>query len=486
MKNRKGVYFNSKQLEFIRAQQPIKVWIGGRGSGKSSGIGGNQYNKATNLPRAKNFFASTTYNQILNSTLPAIEGKFQDMGLIRDIHYVVGKKPPRNWPRPYSAPTLFKNVLTMFNGYSVQFLSMDRPDLARGGSYDGGEIDEVALLKQDTFTKILVPMVRGNKHKFSHWLHGSVSAYTSIPWKSSGYWVLEYEEKAKADPKNYFYMESTAYDNVHVLGIEYIERMKREMHHLEFMIEVMNMRVRKVLDGFYPKFSEDKHCYTPAYLYTDTENGITTAGRTDYNPDEMLDATFDFSGWFNCVIILQSTHENYRYKEKGIDQAWVKGDDKVDQLVDKVCEQYRQHRFKRVRVWGEPRGHDKNPYGETLYEKIARRFKAYGWEVEIAVQPIRTNLHEERMEFMDEILDEKTPELPILRLNEETCKDVIIAIQTTEVDHNGKKVKTQEKDRNFPQEHAPHFTDALDYYFVQKHSWRLQSHSGGFEYGLIG
>lgn len=488
MIEQKGVYFNTKQLEFLKAKQKTKALIAGRGFGKSTVIGGSQFMKAKFIPRAKNFFASTTYNQILTATLPAIEGKFQDMGLIPDIHYIVGKRPPPNWPRPYSAPRLYKNTLTVFNGYTVQFLSMDRPDLARGGSYDGGEIDEAALLKHESFSKVLLPMIRGNRHKFNHWLHGNLNIYSSIPWKSSGYWILDYEEMAKADPGNYFYLEATAYDNIDVLGVDTIERMRREMHHLEFQIEVMNRRIRKVQDGFYYKFTEDKHVYPAQFLYTDTDEGITVAGRKDYNPDEMLEATFDFSGWFNCAIILQSRqkYQHERYTENAIDSAWVKGDEKVDELVDKICQQYRQHRYKRIRIWGEPRGHDKSAHGETLYQKIKKRFESYGWEVEIAVQPERTNMHAERFKYMNDILDEGMYELPILRFNQETCKDVIIAIETCEMDHEFKKSKAKEKDRDFPQEHAPHFTDALDYYCIQKHGWRVTGQSGGGEFGLLG
>jgi len=468
-KRSKTLYLNEKQLQFLQAMQPVKIALAGRGWGKSSLIGFGQRQKMSALPRAKFFFASTTYNQILTKTLPAAENIWQEMGMVEDVHYSVGKKPPKHFALPYAPPRKWQNVISIYNGFCIEMLSMDRPDLARGGSYDGGEVDEMALIKQEVVTKVLLPSIRGNSHRFSSPLHQQFCGYTSVPWKPSGYWVLDYEEKQKQDPDEYFLIEGTAYDNIEILGQKYIDRLEREMSYLEFQVEVMNRRFMKVPDGFYHAFDDKKHTYSPEYEYGEGVRGITVVGTKDVNSEALLEVSFDFSGWFNCCTIWQEQGNT----ERCVANLYVKEDQKLNELIKKFCQRYKEHKVKFVRVWGEPRGHDPLPMTPSIYETIKALFESEGWGCEIAVKAGRTNNHLERHQFMADILLERNPTLPKVSINEESCKELIIAIQVTEITQDMKKNKSKEKDRNFPQEHAPHLTDTMDYYLIQKHGWKF-------------
>jgi hypothetical protein len=465
------LYVNEKQKQFLKANQKTRVWLGGRGTGKSTTIGFSTRQKANALPRGKGFFASTTYNQILTKTLPAIEQVWQRMGMIEGVHYVIGRKPPKYFETPIAPPRSYKNVISFMNGFCVDMLSMDRADLARGGSYDTGEIDECALIDGEDYRKILIPSIRGNAHHFSHHLHGNVSMYTSIPWNPKGYWIYDLEERAKQKPQSYFWIESTAYDNIHILTAEGIERMKDEMTYLEFQIEVMNERINRIEGGFYSAFSAT-HIYQPRYAYDDNEEDWRQTKITQidnqYKDTEVLDLSFDFSGWFNCLWVIQERGD-YAY---AVDSLFVKGEEKLPDLISKFCEQYKTHKYKLVRIWGEPRGHDRQPATGSLFESIQDKFTSLGWECEIWAPAGHSWNHADRYEFMHNLMLEQNEDLPKLRVNAETCKAPIIAIQTTDVTVDFKKVKTAEKNRQFPQEHAPHFTDALDYYFVAKHGFK--------------
>lgn len=475
------MYWNEKQLQFLQAPQPIKIFLGGRGSGKTTCEGGAQYQALVAMPRSKGFLSSTTYNQLLTKTLPAMEAKWQEMGLQEDVDYVVGRRPPKEFETPIQPPRKYENIVSWANGRCIELLSMDRPDLARGGSYTDGALDEAALVPWDHITKVLLPSLRGYRFHFSTHLYANLRAYTSIPWKPTGYWVFDFEEKAKADPDKYLFLESTAWDNVHVLGADYIRMLEQELPYLEFLVEVMNQRVRKVRDAFYHKFDADHHTYTVRYLYADSERGIATAGMADphYKADELLDITFDFSGWFNCASVWQDGMEGKRRAEYCLHQFFVKENEgKIGELIDKICTHYITHRFKIVRLWGEPRGHDKRPDStETIYDKIAARFAKHGWKVEIRVPAGQVKQHKERCIYMNDLLAEETASMPVIRINDQTCKDLIIALQITAVKDDYQKDKLRERDRAFPQEHAPHFTDAIDYYLMQKHQWRT-SRSG--------
>lgn len=458
------------------------MFLGGRGSGKTTVEGGEQYLYAAQMPRSKGFLSSTTYNQLLTKTLPSLESKWSQMGLEEHEDYVIGARPPKGWEKSIEEPRKYENVISFSNGRRIELLSMDRPDLARGGSYTDGAVDEAALVPHEHVTRVLLPSIRLGRFDFgAHPKWGSFRAYTSIPWKPSGFWTLDYEEKAKAFPDKYGFIEANAYDNIEILGEDYINMLQDELPYLEFLVEVMNQRIRKVKDAFYHRFDADKHSYTVQYVYGLGDRGIIANGITDkhYDQASALDFSFDFSGWFNCAIAFQDGIENVdgvkRMVEYGLHQFFVKQDEgKVGELVDKICEHYKYHKVKLARLWGEPRGHDRKPdTTETIFEQIQKRFTRNGWRVEIRVKPGQVKAHKERNYYMNDVLAENTPTLPAMRLNDQTCKDAIIAMQVTSVKGDYQKDKAMESKREFPQEHAPHFTDLIDYFFMQKHGWRV-------------
>lgn len=475
------VYWNPKQLEFLQAIKPYKMFLGGRGSGKTTTEGGEQYRCMVQMPRSKGFVASSTYAQLLNSTLPAVEMKWTEMGMVEGEDYVVGIRPPKHFEKCLDEPRRYENVISWANGRRIQLMSMDRPDLQRGGTYTDGAADEAALIPHEHVTKVLIPSIRGFIREFRTPLRGMFRAYTSIPWKPSGYWALDYEQKSQSNPELYFWQEANAYDNIDVLGEDYLVRLEAELPYLEFLVEVMNKRVRKVNDAFYHKFDPEKHCYAVRYLYDEGARGIITNGIADphYKNDEVIDLSFDFSGYFNCASAWQggtiSDGRTRRICEYMLHQFFVKSDEgKVAELVDKICAHYINHKYKVVRLWGEPRGHDpKADTPRTMFQQIQDRFIRNGWQVEIRVKPGQVKAHKERNYFMNEVLAETNGALPTVRFNEATCKDAIIAMQVTAVTHDFQKDKSREKDRAFPQEHAPHFTDTTDYYLMQKHGHRV-------------
>lgn len=466
--NKPEVKLNRKQQIFLLSFAKIRLFLGGRGSGKSFALGISILDKAIRMPRSRGALASTTYNQILTKTFGSVQKAWNEMGYYKNVHYVVGKRPPSHWGTPYNSPEKWNNVVTFYWGSCIDLISLDRPDLARGGSFDYLEIDEAALLKKTDWTKILLPSVRDNRNKFGHIpFHQQKSFYTSIPWKPSGYWILDFEEKAALDPKKYCVVEANAYDNIHILGEDNIKEMEDEMEYLEFQIEVMNKRIKKVKNAFYTKFNPDYHVYRPKYWYGDGEDGDMVMGANDVDKNKFLEFSFEFGGWINCAAAFQYKNGT----EYCLKEFYKKGDDTLRELVNDICTTYKSHKTKTARIWGEPRGHDKRPDGPPLFESVKRYFNANGWQVEVVVPPgYKTDAHVDRRQFMNEVLEEERPDLPKLRFNEDECKNMIIVMQTVVANEKGQKIKTMEKDRDYPQEHAPHFSDLTDYYMILKYS----------------
>lgn len=471
MGEKKEMFLNPKQKKFLRAKHPVKLFLGGRGSGKTHAMGVNQRFKVSAMPRSKGFIAAVTYNQILTKTLPAMINSWSLFGLVEGLDYVIGIVPPRNFAKPLSPPKKFSNVISFSNGRCVEMLSLDRQDLVRGGSYDDGDIDEAALLKQENWTKILLPSIRGNRHIFSTSYHGQVCFYTSIPWKPAGYWILDFEKKMEAYPDEYLVVEASAYDNLAILGAAGIERMKREMPHGEFLVEVMNQRIIRVDNCFYEALSLDKHSYSPSYTYKENEVGAVVTDRaTDYRPDYPLDTSWDFGGWFNCCTVWQGNG----LTERMINSFHAAQPLQLDKVVNDFCDHYAHHTNRIIKLWGEPRGHDRLPSVAPMYEQLAAMFRRRGWETIVMVEPgYATRMHVERREFVNMIFSETDSRLPKVRINDEQCKAPLIAMQGTETTIDGRKDKSKEKERDYPQEHATHYTDNIDYYLMQKHGWRI-------------
>lgn len=483
------IWVHAKQSEDIQctAKRRVRVW--GRGTGKTSIIGLRNYDRVRLLPRARGFLGAPTYKSVLNNCLPAMEQMWNKLGFqeydwkTKRGHYVIGRIPPSHFEKPYKPPREFQHIITFFNGLTIDMLSLERPISSRGPSYDFGDVDELALIKQEYVEQVLIPTIRGNVEYFgeNHPLHRCFGGYTSMPWLSTGQWVLGYKEKIKKNPKLFHYSEANAILNLRMLGPDYVELMRESLTPEVFDVEIMNMQKVRGEILFYPKFEDSRHTYAPKISYVDdpTGRGIMFDRYEDWNKEQLIDLSFDFGGWFTGLLAFQQTHTRSGITittEKMIDSMHVLKDGSVDELIDMFCEKYKPQKVRFVRVWGEPRGHDRSSHGDTLYEKVVKRFRWHGWTVELCAFVSPAHSHTARFTYMNEMLEDR-PGYPRLRCNQETCKSPIMAIKFAERTDELKKDKKREKDRKEDQATTTHYTDALDYYFMQKHYARKRGTS---------
>ncbi|GAB2954811.1 hypothetical protein GCM10027048_20440 [Hymenobacter coalescens] len=469
-------YVNAKQLQFLQARARRRTFVGGRGSGKTT-VAGHQTRVEMNfLPRAKFFLAGLTYNQLLTSTLPGMELAWQVHGLreynpkTKFGHYVIGKTPPAHWYKPYIAPRNYENCVTFLNGYTLQLLSMDRPDAARGGSYDGGHMDESALLKEEHVTRILRPMIRANRYRFKdHYLHWGLSDYTSVPWLPSGQWVFKTEEAAKENPEKAFYLESTARDNVDVLGEEYLTNLRAGMTKLEWDVEVMNVRLAKVPNTFYPDFNAEKHSSWDIFSYEyDEATGITLPTRTFRLPKRPLELSFDFNARFTSVIVCQETDQEFRCLDAlAVTQAEA-NTNVLDALVKAFCDEYESHPTKLLYIYGDRNGNNKQvASNKTLYEQICEQLVERGWAPQLMVHGLDPD-HRLKHLMINAMLAERNSRLPRVRMDREKCKYLIVSISQSPMTPDFKKDKRSEANL-VDQRLATHFSDCFDNIVYKKY-----------------
>lgn len=459
-------YLNPISQLFLSATQLIRVLIAGRGFSKSFGNGIDIAKKVEMLPRSKGLFLGLTYTQILTNTLLPMKSAWEQyFGYLEGIHYVVGKKPPEWFDKPYQRPERYENVVTFWNGTTVVFGSFDRPQLLRGGSYDWDIVDEALLIKKDQYDQIVIPTIRPTHPIFKGMpFHRQQSFTSSMPYSSTGSWLLDIEVKAKQHPNDYFYVEGTSWHNRHILGDETILSWKREMSSIQYLVEVMNKRIRTFGALFYPSLKET-HWYTDSYQYDHIEaiGGLgAKALKADCRWDKDCDPELPISishdwGAFNCITIDQETRDVVRF----INAMHVYHPLIIDDLAKMFCDYYKHHKNKVVYQWGDKSGNNRVGNSKlTNFEQFAEKLRDQGWRV------IRKKVgdveHIERHRFINNLHREEDSRLPKIRYNANQCKDMRISLESAGMKHD-KKDKSSENNPSVKPEHATHYTDAHDY-----------------------
>lgn len=507
----KAIYVNRKQKRFLKAKQRTRVWVGGRGSGKTRviahqlklmvcGSGSLGFKPMTfqwqgRWYGAKIFLLGSTYEQILTKFWPEIQDGLEQHGLREHLsptepgHFVVCKKPPSWYATPRKKPKKYDNVITFWNGFTIELMSFDRDDNRRGGSYDAGIMDEAALIDFDKYSKSIGSLVRGNIREWSHPLRFSKFLFTSRAWKQKGKWVETKMKKLAADfPDDYFYIESSAEDNREVLGDDYFKEKQREFSPLVYAIEILNKPVEKIPDGFYEFLDEELHLYQleDESQYDDHSGTVSFKPNRDLNASLPLDISFDFNASFTSATVWQEQLPGKNDGKTGLDPSiWELRCLKnffvkytlVDKLVENLCDHYAKHPTKIVNIYGGADGHTKyaamSEY--TYYQIIQNKLVARGWKAFIKAD-VRYSDPQHKLKHLtlNACLRENDATLPVIRINENDGKEAFISMSQAPIKGDYKKDKKSETEKKedgtfvIEQQYATHLSDTVDNYVFPK------------------
>lgn len=461
------------------ATQPTKSIVAGRGGGKTVNIGDHLVKFVKEMPHSKGFLLLKTFGQAYTKSLPEILDRVEAYGYkehksnAEPGHYIVTKTPPPFFDQPYKVPRKYENTISFWNGTMMDILSFDRPDLSRGGSYDWGIIDEAALIDHETFSMTVRPLLRGNVKQWSHPLRFSLIIYTSRAWKASGKWVeTTMKRLAAEDPKNYFYIEFSAEDNMAVLGKDYFKRMKSELSPIKYSVEILNEAITKVPDGFYNNLDEEIHAYDPEfnYEYQSDEKNPWTISEKDLYPSLPLDVSLDFNAKFTSATVWQDLRSKDINELRCLRNFYVKYD-LAKNLIGLICDHYKDHPTKEVNIYGGADGHHaKDAISEyTYYQIVANEFRERGWSPNVLAEYGYSDVsHKLKYDIMNSVLNEVDAEIPRIRINNLYANETIISMMQTQAKGDFKKDKKSELDDNLKQEYATHLSDTVDNYVIPK------------------
>lgn len=354
----------------------IEVTIAGRGTGKSNKKAWRYKEIMRTMPGSCGAIYSKTFKSLLTNTIsPVLEG-LERLGYHRDVHYVIGQRPPSSWPLAPNAPVRFEYYISWFNGTGWRMMSEDREDSLRGPSVDYVDADEGLLLDKSKFEQGPLMANRGNLKKFEKVpFHHGITIDSSMPVNPKGNWILDFGKYYEEDGNNYwpiwnqiirmqyeflqerdpvkketlvrewlqlqsrikFYKKTISedprsgkkttvlfhfynvFDNIKNVGLNYVHQAMRTMTPAAFRVEMLNARITSVEDCFYN--IEDRHLYEAVNnSYLDSIGYDLSRIRTesdcrmdaDLDMHSPIDIAIDYGHHINGMRCAQEHRSNLR------------------------------------------------------------------------------------------------------------------------------------------------------------------------------
>lgn len=304
-----------------------------------------------------------------------------------------------------------------------------------------------------------------------------------------------------------FYRAST-FDNIDLLGFEYIARMKRDLPPVVFAISILNMKKQRSNDGFYSKLDiENVHGYVPEDLpamndsmhlkiastvvggqkvvtdyetpdFSELQNVKTCRLDGDVHGDLPLHIAFDYNANINWVVTGQ-VFWSEKYKRDALhvlSSMFTKNERKLRELVQDWCRYYAPQRSKNNRViyyydsTAKHKGYaisGQQDFKDVVIEELRKA----GWDVN-PIDMKRPANHELKHKDINEALAGIT--YPFIQINKDNNEALILAMENTEVEvgRDGfRKNKAMEKlketdDSSSWLEFRTDGTDAFDVLFM--------------------
>lgn len=517
------VYFNPPQQLTMYTGAHTTIFVGGRRIGKTHGVAAPfLLRNQQRMPRSSGGLVFPSYKRGLTNTLPGTLAALASWGYKRDVHYVIGHKPPKalGFAKPIIEPASYESVMSWYNGSIQYFISQDIPGSSNSLTLDYLLCDEGKLLNYEKLKDETFPANGGSKAHFGHIpYHHSLLVISDMPTTKKGSWFMTYKEKAdesvieaihgiiyeiwktqeriktlngqnKPVPKyiySYirslsknlsklrrvaiFYREWSSIENLLVLGESYIKQMKRDLPPIVFQTSILCKKVGSLKDGFYPALNENIHYYVR--YNNDYLQGLEYNVKSAQDESSMQDDDIDT---LRPICIAMDYNANINWIVAGqregrwvnvLKSFYVKNERKLREVIADFCHYYRHHLNKKVVYY-----HDSTALGsnyavndEDFAAVVRSSFIALGWEVDMMYigSPMR---HMEKHQLINSWLKGQSGLTP--RFNKENNEELITALENTgtrigadgfKKDKSGEKYAETEEDKL---EYRTDGTDAFD------------------------
>jgi len=474
-------------LHLVNANRTYGLW--GRGTGKTNGgLGPRIIHLFNKMPCSQIGLVVPSYVMGFKQIINNIAGFWQnEMGLVEGENYVIGKKPPEEWPNPIIPVLDHKYVTSFDNGCVMPILSLEVPGAGNGFNLQALVGDEGKFFKEKKLKEIIRAM-RGCFREFGHLAEFQSQWYFSDKYEGDVEWMLKKRElqdnnmiravvamqlevdRLKQQPqtssikyhiKKYnallanvrkglvYVSEASAEENRDILGDKFFEDQKEQSSDIEYTVAIDNKDPDRVENSFYPNFNE-KHLY---HITNDVDSSRPLIIAADYQ-------------WRISPIVTaqagilpgeRTPSLNFVYS---CDELHPKG---LPDAVDKWCHHNRGHINKTVYYMFDKTAVGRSPSTKPFFEVVKERLEYNGWNV-VLYNMGETPRHDDKFKMISRHLKGSAGKLPI-RINALRNEHLIRSINLTPaMSYHGKtsKDKSSEKNPSVPPRKATHYSDVFD------------------------
>jgi len=536
-------YFNKAQRDAMLVSAHDEYIVASRGTGKSEGIDARFIiRNVWEMPGSMGALLSPTYAKAWGNTLPAICHALSTWGYIEGVHYYVGRNAPAGagfkLPKRPPLKEAWGNCLHFWNGTIMVVLSFNQGMSANSMSLDWIIGPEAKFLSYEKIKSEVVPANRGNEQYFGDCTHHhSVLYSTDMPTSKIGKWILDKEKemdtthinfirniykdmlrfKLKPEQTDYdkrmerelrddlnltrkfqkpiiptpgkdreftvYYAEYDIFDNMEVVGKDFIWQMYRDSPYLIWRTAFLNERLFRVPNGFYSGLTE-------SHFYQSYDNGnlqnLDLIGKSkkinwkklsssgclgdgDLDFDKPIYIACDSNSAISTLCAAQFHEEENEMRT--VKSFYIKTPGKLQDVVKMFCDYYEAKLNKQVVFFFDhtftwTSGTMQDSYADTVTHVLSNNH----WEV-TPVYIGQSPGHDWKHLQIDHAL-KGDPEYISLAFNLEQNEFLKVAMEQTGV----KQGKTGfEKDKapeklpdtpDNPDEHKTHVTDGWDTLFI--------------------
>lgn len=509
----KDIYLHKGQLLYKLCNARDSISICSRRWGKSFIVALRIMVNVLEMPGSTGVFVASSFRQAHSRTLPSALMAMDSFGWKRDVHYVIGHKPdPRlGFRNPIFCPSDLKDVIWFANGTIMIIVSQEVVMSANSLTVHWLVGDEAKGLDYNKLSDELFPAIGGSSihfndpAKYPH-LWG-VHFFTDMPCGKEGLWLIKKYEKEydkelcdaiismemeklqlmqrpqntytaqrisyltlKANllrSKALYYQERSIFDNIDVVGPDYVKRCERNMPPLAFRTSILCLRIDKVEGMFYESFDKKLHTYHA------TDNSRLNDYRqqeydclldNDVEKSKPLAISFDYGALINWLVVAQvqgTTH-------KTLKSFFTKHNKRLREVIQLFCSYYEPHPNKTVIYYYDSTALATGfvEMNHSAYNIVHDELRRHGWYVKDKYlgNPMG---HDRKHRIINEGFEGREKLLPVL--NADNNEDLIQAMQLTELVIGSKGVKknksgekTIETTTNLPLELRTDGTDAWD------------------------
>ena len=521
----KRVYFNEPQRLTQLVGANTSVIVAGRRTGKTDSIAAPF--ALRNMQRMKGSTGGIvvpTFKHGLTNTIPGLLTAWKRWGYLNGVHYVIGRKPPKNFDKPIIEPQDYEHVITFYNGSCAVLISQDRPGSSNSLTLSWVLVDEAKFIDYAKLKDETLPANGGIKSYFGHHsFNHSLMILSDMPQTQKGSWFLNYKNqmdeelidticgtvyeiwkvkqrileatKSGRQPASYlksylirldralnqfrsvavYYKEYSSIENLQLLGENYIKQMKRDLTPLTFQTSILCKRIGIAKDGFYSSMRESHKYNSSDFSKLDAifhdqltndpgvSHQLINIGEntdSDVNPEAPICIGMDYNANINWIVAAQPSGRRLNI----IKSFFVKFERKIPALIDDFCTYYQTHHNKTVVFY-----YDSTALGSNYAVNeqdfrwvIIHEFERHGWTVDAVYigNPMR---HDEKYLLINQGFAGKQRLMPFF--NRQNNDDLILAIQSAGIarGRNGfRKYKSGEKLAETEEDLLEHRTDGTD------------------------